>query len=126
MNEKYIINFSSLDSLKEKFENDKKNFTNSSYSTFSSSYVKKCSDYNIQQMSNQLDKLYLKIKKSYEKMDKWLIEYINNTKGIEAKLSNKSGYSQISDSPLISQINNIKKLPTVTYDVKSSFNVKKI
>lgn len=24
MNEKYIINFSSLDSLKEKFENDKK------------------------------------------------------------------------------------------------------
>lgn len=125
MNEKYIINFSSLDSLKEKFENDKKNFTNSSYSTFSSSYVKKCSDYNIQQMSNQLDKLYLKIKKSYEKMDKWLIEYINNTKGIEAKLSNKSGYSQISDSPLISQINNIKKLPTVTYDVKSSFNVKK-
>lgn len=125
MNEKYIINFSSLDSLKEKFENDKKNFTNSSYSTFSSSYVKKCSDYNIQQMSNQLDKLYLKIKESYEKMDKWLIEYINNTKGIEAKLSNKSGYSQISDSPLISQINNIKKLPTVTYDVKSSFNVKK-
>lgn len=125
MNEKYIINFSSLDSLKEKFENDKKNFTNSSYSTFSSSYVKKCSDYNIQQMSNQLDKLYLKIKESYEKMDKWLIEYINNTKGIEAKLSNKSGYSQISDSSLISQINNIKKLPTVTYDVKSSFNVKK-
>ena len=125
MNEKYIINFSSLDSLKEKFENDKKNFTNSSYSTFSSSYVKKCSDYNIQQMSNQLDKLYLKIKESYEKMEKWLIEYINNTKGIEAKLSNKSGYSQISDSSLISQINNIKKLPTVTYDVKSSFNVKK-
>ena len=125
MNEKYIINFSSLDSLKEKFENDKKNFTNSSYSTFSSSYIKKCSDYNIQQMSNQLDKLYLKIKESYEKMDKWLIEYINNTKGIEAKLSNKSGYSQISDSSLISQINNIKKLPTVTYDVKSSFNVKK-
>ncbi len=125
MNEKYIINFSSLDNLKEKFENNKKNFTNLSYSTFSSSYVKKCSDYNIQQMSNQLDKLYLKIKESYEKMDKWLIEYINNTKGIEAKLSNKSGYSQISDSPLISQINNIKKLPTVTYDVKSSFNVKK-
>ena len=83
------INLSKLKSHKSTFDSLEKSFNNSAYSTFNSSYIKRCSDPYVTKMKSNLTLLYNQIKKGYSNIDSWWTKYNQNAEGLEKKLSNE-------------------------------------
>ena len=121
-----IINISLLKQYKSSFTQEKNRFNNTSYKTFSSSYLKTCSDSNIKRMSNTLDSIYKKIQKGYNSIDKWWEAYNNNAEGLENSLSNcnLSGITKSSLRAFVSA--NLIDLPNYKNNLTSSFNYNQI
>lgn len=71
-----------------KTENDY--FNNTVYNTFSSSYLKQCSDIYVVRMANNLDELYKNINSSYSKIDKWWDAYIDDSEKLEKNFKGKA------------------------------------
>lgn len=106
------INVSMLKSYEKDFKNELNNFNNKTYATFSSGYLKNCSDAYVRRMSNELQTLYDKIKKGYQNIDKWWIDYNTNIEGLENYLSDNGGVGAISESSVrnsANQLPNLKK-----------------
>ena len=121
-----IIDFSLIKQYKNTFAQEKSKFNNTTYKTFSSSYIKTCSDSNIRRMSNNLDTVYKKIQKGYNSIDKWWEEYNKNAEGLENSLSNY-GLSGITKSSLRSFVSaNLEELPDYKSNLTSSFNYNQI
>lgn len=83
-----VINISLLRQYKNSFSQEKDKFNNTAYKTFSSSYLKTCSDSNIKRISNKLDSIYRIIEKGYSSIEKWWREYNDNVECLENSLSN--------------------------------------
>lgn len=83
------IDLSKLKSHKSTFDSLEKSFNNSAYSTFNSSYIKRCSDPYVTKMKSNLTLLYNQIKKGYSNIDSWWTKYNQNAEGLEKKLSNE-------------------------------------
>ena len=121
-----VINFSLIKQYKSSFTQEKSKFNNTTYKTFSSSYLKTCSDSNIKRMSNTLDSIYKKIQKGYNSIDKWWEEYNKNAEGLENSLSDY-GMSGITKSSLRSFVSaNLGELPDYKNNLTSSFNYNQI
>ena len=114
----YKINVSVLKSYKKDFDNEFNNFNNTSYSTFSSSYLKKCSDPSVQRMSIQLENFYKKIKKGYKNIDKWWTDYNENIESLENFLSDNGSVGAISESGIRNSANGLPILKK--YNIKFS------
>ena len=110
------INVSMLKSYENDFKKESNNFNNKTYTTFSSSYLKKCSDTYVRRMSNELQILYDNIKNGYQNIDKWWVDYNENVEGLENYLSDKGSVSIISESSVINSINQLPNLKK--YNVK--------
>lgn len=106
------INVSMLKSYEKDFKSELNNFNNKTYTTFSSSYLKNCSDAYVRRMSNELQTLYDKVKKGYQNIDKWWVDYNNNVEGLENYLSDNGSAGAISESSIrnsANQLPNLKK-----------------
>lgn len=106
------INVSMLKSYEKDFKTELNNFNNKTYTTFSSSYLKNCSDTYVRRMSNELQTLYDKIKKGYQNIDKWWVDYNTNVEGLENYLSDNGSAGAISESSIrnsVNQLPNLKK-----------------
>lgn len=106
------INVSMLKSYEKDFKSELNNFNNKTYTTFSSSYLKNCSDAYVRRMSNELQTLYDKIKKGYQNIDKWWVDYNANVEGLENYLSDNGSTGAISESSIrnsANQLPNLKK-----------------
>ena len=66
MSDVYKINISMLKTYESDFKAELDNFNNSTYNTFSSSYLKSCGDNYVRRMTNELQIAYNKLKKSYK------------------------------------------------------------
>lgn len=99
------MNISLLKSYHQDFSNEKENFNQSSFQTFSSSYLKNCSDPYVLKMSDSLNRMYLKIKNGYANIDNWWVDYNENLEGLENALSNDTKSGSISESLLRNYIN---------------------
>lgn len=105
------INVSLLESYEQDFNNEKSNFENSTYSTFSSSYFGRCSDPYVSTMNSKLTELYDKIKKGYNNIDSWWQDYNLNIKSLENLLSTDERSGTVSDESTQGYVNS--KLPTM-------------
>ena len=106
------INVSMLKSYEKDFKTELNNFNNKTYTTFSSSYLKNCSDAYVRRMSSELQTLYDKIKKGYQNIDKWWVDYNANVEGLENFLSDNGSVGAISESSIrnsANQLPNLKK-----------------
>lgn len=106
------INVSMLKSYEKDFKTELNNFNNKTYTTFSSSYLKNCSDAYVRRMSNELQTLYDKVKKGYQNIDKWWVDYNANVEGLENFLSDNGSVGAISESSIrnsANQLPNLKK-----------------
>lgn len=106
------INVSMLKSYEKDFKTELNNFNNKTYTTFSSSYFKNCSDAYVRRMSNELQTLYDKVKKGYQNIDKWWVDYNANVEGLENFLSDNGSVGAISESSIrnsANQLPNLKK-----------------
>ena len=106
------INVSMLKSYEKDFKTELNNFNNKTYTTFSSSYLKNCSDAYVRRMSSELQTLYDKIKKGYQNIDKWWVDYNANVEGLENYLSDNGSAGAISESSIrnsANQLPNLKK-----------------
>lgn len=106
------INVSILKSYEKDFKSELNNFNNKTYTTFSSSYLKNCSDAYVRRMSNELQTLYDKVKKGYQNIDKWWVDYNANVEGLENYLSDNGSAGAISESSIrnsVNQLPNLKK-----------------
>lgn len=106
------INVSMLKSYEKDFKTELNNFNNKTYTTFSSSYLKNCSDAYVRRMSNELQILYDKVKKGYQNIDKWWVDYNANVEGLENFLSDNGSVGAISESSIrnsANQLPNLKK-----------------
>lgn len=112
MGDIHKINVSLLKSYKTDFKSEQSNFSRVAYNSFSSCYVRRCSDPYVSRMCKNLETLYSRISKSYNNIDKWWSDYLTNIEGLENSLSNngKSGY--ISESSVRNYV--ISKLSNLT------------
>ena len=81
------INLTLLNNYTSEFKREKEKFYSTTYNTFSSSYINRCSDTNIIRMKNNLENLYKKIEESYNHIDNWLTNYIEDVENLENVLS---------------------------------------
>ncbi len=106
------INVSKLKSYEKDFKTELNNFNNKTYTAFSSSYLKNCSDAYVRRMSNELQTLYDKVKKGYQNIDKWWFDYNTNVEGLENYLSDNGSAGAISEPSIrnsANQLPNLKK-----------------
>lgn len=99
------MNISLLKSYHQDFSNEKENFNQSSFQTFSSSYLKNCSDPYVLKMNDSLNRIYLKIKNGYANIDNWWVDYNENLEGLENALSNDTKSGSISEGLLRNYVN---------------------
>lgn len=110
MSELCKINVSMLKSYENDFNKEQSNFNTRTYSTFSSSYLKMCSDPYVSRMAGKLQTLYDKLKIGYQNTDKWWIDYNDNIEALENYLSDNGSIGAIKES---SVRNNANKLPNL-------------
>lgn len=106
------INVSMLKSYENDFKNELNSFNSKTYTTFSSSYLKNCTDAYVNRMFNELQTYYDEIKKGYQNIDKWWVEYNENVEGLENYLSDNGSIGVISESSVrnsANQLPNLKK-----------------
>ena len=113
------IDLSKLKSHKSTFDSLEKSFNNSAYSTFNSSYIKRCSDPYVTKMKSNLTLLYNQIKKGYSNIDSWWTKYNQNAEGLEKKLSNEGNtiteYGIRAYAMHLPELNDFKIPTTVSY-----------
>lgn len=113
------IDLSKLKSHKSTFDSLEKSFNNSAYSTFNSSYIKRCSDPYVTKMKSNLTLLYNQIKKGYSNIDSWWTKYNQNAEGLEKKLSNEGNtiteYGIRAYATHLPELNDFKIPTTVSY-----------
>ncbi len=122
MSDIHKINVSLLKSYKTDFNSEQSNFSNVTYNTFSSCYIRRCNDPYISKMSSNLDTLYSRIHKGYSNINTWWSDYLKNVEGLEQSLSNngKGGYIDETSvrNYVISKLSNLADialdLPTLT------------
>ena len=117
------FNLNSIKSYKNTFISSKNYYTNTSYSTYTSSYLKYCSqsDSTVAKMVKNLDSCYSGITSSYLNILSWWNNFILNIEGIENTI--KGGPQTISDSSLKSYINiAFQSLPNLNVTGNSSFS----
>ena len=110
MSDIYKINVSMLKSYEKDFRTQLNNFNNKTYTTFSSSYLKNCSDTYVYRMSNELQNLYDIIKNGYQNIDKWWIDYNTNIEGLENYLSDNGSIGAIPESSIRNSANRLPNL----------------
>lgn len=126
MSEINRINVTGLKAYQCRFENEKNNFNNSTYTTFKSSYLSNCSDSKINTMKNKLDELYRRIEVGYNKIYAWWEHYLQDIEGIENTLSNDGRSGSINESLIRNYINsNLEELPDYFTDF-TTFKIEKI
>lgn len=118
MSDIYKINVSMLKSYEKDFNAELNNFNNKAYNTFSSSYLKNCSDAYVRRMSSELQALYEKVKKGYQNIDKWWTEYNENIEGLENYLSDNGNIGAMSESSIRNSANQLPHLKE--YNIKFS------
>lgn len=117
------FNLNSIKSYKNTFISSKNYYANTSYSTYTSSYLKYCSqsDSTVAKMVKNLDSCYSGITSSYLNILSWWNNFILNIEGIENTI--KGGPQTISDSSLKSYINiAFQSLPNLNVTGNSSFS----
>ncbi len=82
------------------FQKVKSNFTNTSYNTFKTSYIKTCGDPVVQKMATTLENMYNSISNLLEKQVVWLQEYITSVEQLEEKLSTTSSVEELSTTDI--------------------------
>ena len=118
MSELCKINVSMLKSYENDFNKEQSNFNTRTYSTFSSSYLKSCSDPYVSRMAGKLQTLYDKLKIGYQNTDKWWIDYNDNIEALENYLSDNGSVGAIKESSIRNSAN---KLPNLKkYNIKGS------
>lgn len=110
MSELCKINVSMLKSYENDFNKEQSNFNTRTYSTFSSSYLKSCSDPYVSRMAGKLQALYDKLKIGYQNTDKWWTDYNDNIEALENYLSDNGSVGAIKES---SVRNSANKLPNL-------------
>ena len=129
MSELCKINVSMLKSYENDFNKEQSNFNTRTYSTFSSSYLKMCSDPYVSRMAGKLQTLYDKLKIGYQNTDKWWIDYNDNIEALENYLSDNGSVGAIKESSIRNSANklpNLKKYNinysgVITSDVSASY-----
>lgn len=117
------FNLNSIKSYKNTFISSKNYYANTSYSTYTSSYLKYCSqsDSTVAKMVKNLDLCYSGITSSYLNILSWWNNFIWNIEGIENTI--KGGPQTISDSTLKSYVNTaFQCLPNLNVTGNSSFS----
>ena len=110
------IDVSTLKLYETKFKNELNDFNSKAYTTFSSSYLKSCSDAYVCRMSNQLQALYDEIKNGYDSIDNWFTSYITNVEGLENYLSDNGSIGAISEPNIRNSANQLPSLKK--YNIK--------
>ena len=126
MSDVYKINVSMLKSYESAFKTELNNFNNSTYNTFSSSYLKSCGDNYVRRMTNELQIAYNKLKKSYNNIDKWWTEYNKNIEGLENYLSDSGTAGVISESSVRSSASNLPELQKYNISLAGTFAINPI
>ncbi len=93
------LNISSLEQYCSSFNSEKTGYNNA-YNTFNSSYLNSCSDSYVRNVSSKLKEKYNTIKNGYENINSWWINYNENSKALENKLSQSNNGGSIADSGL--------------------------
>lgn len=126
MSDVYKINVSMLKSYESAFKTELNNFNNSTYNTFSSSYLKSCGDNYVRRMTNELQIAYNKLKNSYNNIDKWWTEYNKNIEGLENYLSDSGTAGVISESSVRSSASNLPELQKYNISLAGTFAINPI
>lgn len=116
MGDTYKINVTMLKNYANDFKNELNNFINHTYSTFSSSYLKNCSDTYVNRMANELQKLCDGLKKGYQNIDKWWTDYNENIEKLENYLSDNGSVGSISEASIRNSANGLPNLKK--YNIK--------
>lgn len=95
-------------------------FTNSTYSTFKSSYLNSCGDSYVNRMSSKLDRLYQKIDNAYNKIKGWYGCYYNDLDFLEQSLIN--GQGKCYESPINASVNALPSLDNIKNQNNKIFN----
>lgn len=117
------VDISVLSTYKSNFENEKEQFNENSYSTFSSSYLKNCSDPYVKRMALSLAGKYQKIKKGYQNIDSWWNDYFDNINGLENFLSRNGNSGSISESSIRNfAVNHLRELKDYKNKISDALN----
>ncbi len=84
------INITLLKQYQSDFNNEKAKFDNYTYNTYKTSYIPKCQDYYVKQMSRILENLYDAIRNGYYNINIWWQEYNDNIGNAENSLAEQS------------------------------------
>lgn len=95
-----VINIKILNQYKKDLEKETKNFNLNTYKSFKNSYIFKCNDEKIKMISNELDKIYMDIESSYNLINKFLKNYLNDATSLELYLSGKGRIGALKESVL--------------------------
>lgn len=117
------INVDLLKDYRSDFSNEKSNFNSSSYGTFSSSYINRCSDSYIIRMKNELRKLYQDIEKAYKNIDSWWGDYNNDIESLERALSNDGRSGAIKASSVRSSVDVLPTLKNYSLSFSGIINL---
>lgn len=125
MNNQDIINVDILKQIQSLLEQEYRKFETSTYNIFTSSYLKNNSDVYIKIMSNNLEKIYIDIDRSYKNIIEWLNKYINDIYSVESYLSEESRLGTISESVIRNYMDSkIHSLPKYNAEFGDIFNRK--
>lgn len=111
------INVSTLKSYENNFKNELNNFNNNAYSIFSSSYLKNCTDPYVKIMGSNLLRLYTSIKKGYDNIDEWWVDYNENAENLENFLSDNASVGAISEASVRNSANSLPILENFDIDL---------
>src|SRR5574344_1003844 len=81
-------NISLLKQYEQSFAKEENNFNNATYTTFTSSYLKNCSDSYVQAMASKLQEKYNTIKNGYNSINTWWSDYNSKLETLESSLAN--------------------------------------
>lgn len=120
MSDVYLIDVDRLKSFKKDFDNEHKSYNNKAYNTFSSGYIKKCSNTQVRKMASELQKMYDKITDGYKNIDNWWSLYNSDVQNLESKLS--GGSSSLS-APVQRGTSTLSKLEDLNVDISGTFSL---
>lgn len=82
-----VINIKLLKQYHSNFTSEKNHFSNTTYKTFSNSYIKKCQDTYISKIARKLDECYKEVENLYRKIDNWWQSYNDEITNLENVLA---------------------------------------
>ena len=114
------INISTLRNYADNFKNESNNFNNKAYSTFSSSYLKNCSDPYVRTMASKLLTLYTAIKNGYTNIGDWWSGYVENISSLESFLSGGGSVGAMSEASVRNSANGLPALETFNINISAT------